>query len=430
MLEELSAASAPAAYKLAKSAVRADIALLVCALFLQRFTVPFGDKSLSLTLVPVVLILFHQFASGRLLIRYDRLLWYIALTLAATASLLLRFNGRMLTAYGEFMVLYFLFTFSRTATAEQYRGTLRGFQFLVLILCVLAIVQFPAQFVIDGRKLIMFFGVFPDFLLSAVDKSGWNTEGIITVAGHELLKSNGIFLVEPSTMSQIAAFAIVIEVLQFRRRRYLIVLTLGLLLAYSGTGISALLLSLPLAALVKRNARLPTLLVGILAIGLLATGIIHLSAFTQRVGEFGDTHASAFLRFVSPFWEAGDHFATGSLFDLLTGNGPGSTDHYVPHDPFYSGGGTWFKLFYEYGLISVFIFTCFLGACFHKSRCPMPLIVGIMYIYLFTGNNLVDPAYITITVVLCTLSGPEPRRGLVDRPTQNRTPLVAGSSAG
>jgi hypothetical protein len=210
-------------------------------------------------------------------------------------------------------------------------------------------------------------------------------------------------------MSQLSALAILIEVLEFRRPRYLIVLTIGFLLAYGGTGLSILLISLPLAFLVNRRAQLPVLLVSLFAMALFATGVIHLDAFTSRVGEFQDTRASGFVRYVSPFWQAADHLHTASVTELLTGSGPG---YGSIHDAvFYAvSSSTWFKLFLEYGLVGAFLFTCFSGSCFRKSRCPTPLIAGVAFNYLFSGNTLLDPSYITIVMVLCTLSAPDRHR--------------------
>jgi hypothetical protein len=418
---ETAAASVRPTYN---SAARVDIALLVSALFLQRFTLPFfGGKSTSLCMVPIAVIFVHQFASGRLLIQYDRLLWYILLALAATSSLLLNFSKSSLSSYSLFLIIYFLFTLHHPSNTYQYKETLKGFQVLMLILSCLAILQFPAQFIVDPRALLMFFGIFPDVLLPY--HAGVNTMGIIGPAG--LIKSNGIFLTEASTMSQIVAIALLIEVLEFRRPRYLVVLTLGLLLAYSGTGISILLISFPVAFLVNRRAQLPVLMVSIIAIGLLATGIIHSSTFTGRLGEFQDTGASGFMRFVSPFWMAADYFHTGSLWEFLFGNGLGGIG-FVPLGFYTKSGDTWFNLVYEYGLLAAFVFTCFLGFCFRRSWCPTPVIVGLVYNYLFTGNVLLDPAYLTIVVVLCTLNGPTVPRGQMDEAGRSRLPVVAGAA--
>jgi hypothetical protein len=408
-----------------KSTTRVDIALLASALFLQRFGLPFFHTFLSFDFVFAALIFVHQFASGRLFIQYGRLLWFLVVVLAAISSLLLNnFESRNLTSFGLFVLIYFLFTLSHPSTRDQYKITLQGFQTLVLILCCLGIAQFAAQFVVDGRRLVRFFGIVPDFLFAPLQNSGANNPTGVMV------KSNGLFLAEPSTMSQIAAFGILIEVLEFRRPRNLIILTLGFLLAYSGTGSLLLLLSLPLAVLVNRRAQPPLLLVSIFAVALLATGIIHLSVFTSRIGEFQSVNESGFGRFVSPLWMSADYFPTASVQEILLGKGPGGSG-FIPRqgDLIYHGSGScWFNLIYSYGLIGAFVFTCFLASCFRRSRCPKPLIIGLIYNYLFDGS-LVGTSLQIIMVVLCTLSGPEPRRGRIE-PGQYRSSSVTGSAAG
>jgi hypothetical protein len=77
-----------------------------------------------------------------------------------------------------------------------------------------------------------------------------------------------------------------------------------------------------------------------------------------------------------------------------------------------------------YRLNGAFLFTCFMASCFRRSRCPKPLIVALIYNYLVTGGSVVGTATQIIMVVLCTLNGPEPRRGRIDEPG------VTGSIAG
>jgi hypothetical protein len=269
----------------------------------------------------------------------------------------------------------------------------------------------------------MFFWIFPDALLPF--KSGANTMGIISATG-QLAKSNGIFLAEASTLSQIAAVAILIEVIEFRRPRYLIVLSIGFLVAYSGTGVSILLMSFPVAFLVTRRAQLPVLLICLFTAGLFTTGIIHLSAFTDRLGEFQDTKADGFIRYVSPFWMAAEYFNTASPSQLLFGNPLGGVG--FQRNGFYNASGdTWFNLVYEYGLIGAFVFAYFLATCFRRSWCPAPVIVGVVFLYLFSGNNLFDPALLIIMVVLCTLR-PRPifqgrRLSVMERPRRDSVAL-------
>jgi hypothetical protein len=384
------------------SETRVDIALLVSALFLQRFTLPFGNTFLRLDLVAIGFILLHQFLSGKLLIQYDRLLWFLALGFAATSSLLFNFSSTMLTGYSLFVVFYSLFTLSRPATLDQYKRTLQAFQCLVMVLSCLGLVQFFAQFVVDGRRLITFYGIVPDILTTDPSTFWWTPPRYF---GNGIIKSNGLLLVEPSIFSQITAVGILIEVLEFRRPRYLIVMALGFLVAYSGTGSMLLLIFLPLAGLRHGKAALSGLLVVLFVLGLFATGMVDLWVFTSRVGEFEETGSSGFMRFVSPLWLAAKNFDTASLQALLIGHGPGTAKTFV--DPWYGGGqiADWFKPFYEYGIIGLFVFCCFLASCLRRSKCPGLLVTAIIFAFLFLQGS------ITTAIALCTLNGPGPRRG-------------------
>lgn len=405
-----------------RAETRIDIALLVSALFLQRFSLPFGATFLLLDLVPVVFILLYQFFSGKLLIQYDRLLWFLGIALAVTCSLLLNFESTMLTSYFLFIVLYSLFTVSRSSTPDQYKSTLHAFQFLVMLLSLLAVAQFVAQFVVDGEKLVMFYGIVPDFLFGSFYAGGANTIHPLA-PGSSILKSTGMFLAEPSSLSQITALGILIEVLEFRRPRYLLVTALGFLVAYSGTGLMILLLFLPLAGLRHGRAAFSVLLVVMFVLGLFATGIIDLSAFLDRAGEFGDTGASGFIRFVAPFWLAAKQFDTGSLQALLVGSGPGTEKTFI--DPWYGGGfaATWFKLFYEYGIIGSFAFVGFLASCFRRSRCPGLVLAALIFTLTF-NTSFLSSSTLTIIIVLCTLSGREAKQRRTDR-TSGYRPFVA-----
>jgi hypothetical protein len=403
-------------YRSDKSATRVDVALLVSALLLPRFALPFGNTSLQLDLVAIGLILTYQFISGKLLIQYDRLLWFLGLAFAITCSLLLNFKSTMLPAYFQVMVLDSLITLRRPSTADQYKRTLQAFQFLVMLLSCLAVVHLVAEFLGEGDGLIKFYGILPDFLFgtAGIDRSS------IEPASH--FRSNGIFLTEPSMLSQITGLGILIEVLEFRRLRYLLVMTLGFLLSYSGTGSMLLLVFLPLAGL-RDRAGLPVLLIAMFALGLFATGMIELSAFTSRVDEFGNTGASGFSRFVSPFWLAAKQFDTGSLQALLVGNGPGAAKTFG--DNWYASGSlaTWFKIFYEYGIIGSFILVGFLTSCLRRSRCPSLVVAAIIFAWVFLQGMM------TMTIPLCTLSGIEPRRGRIDKTNQDRPSFVAGARA-
>jgi hypothetical protein len=394
-------------FKWDDSAARSDLALLFCALFLSRFSLPFGGTFLMLDLVPVVFILAYQFFAGKLLIQYDRLLWFLALTLASSCSLLLNFKSTMLTSYFLFVVLYSMVTLIRPSTPSRYYRTLHAFQLLVLVLSCIGVAQFLAQFVVDGKQLLRFYGLVPDLLFGFFNAGGANTIHPLS-QGSAILKSNGLFLPEPSTFSQITALGILIEVLEFRRPRYLLGMALGFLVAYSGTGLILLLL-LPLAGLRHSRAGFSALLVIMLPLALFATGIIDSSAFLGRVGEFEDTGASGFGRFVAPVLLAAKQFDTASLLLLLVGNGPGTAKTLNSAAFYYAFTPTWFKLFIEYGIIGSFIFVCFLASCLRRSKCPRVVLAAMIVNYIFNVDFLAT-SFLTLIIVLCTLNGAEARQ--------------------
>jgi hypothetical protein len=162
----------------------------------------------------------------------------------------------------------------------------------------------------------------------------------------------------------------------------------------------------------------------ILILAILTSDIIDASAFTSRIGEFEDVNASGFGRFISSFWMVAQHFDAASAPVLVRGNGPATMKEFVPHTYYLATGATWFKVLYEYGLIGAFLFPWFLYACFRGSRCPKVVIAALMYYYIFTGDGLLSTPILTIMVVLCTLSGPERRRGHIERTAGPPSTLV------
>lgn len=385
------------------SAARTDVALLASAFFLQRFTLPFGNTLLALDLVPSVFILLRQFLRGSLVVEYDRLLWFIPVALLSSGSLLLNFDHSSIASYLLFLSLCSLLTLKISSGDDDYDATLLSFQYLVMFLSCLAVFQFVAQFVVSGYKIIMFFGIIPDVFLHAAANTTHPVEG------SSFLKSNGIFLAEPSNLTQVAALGILIEILKFRRPHYLVVMMLGCLLAYSGAGMVTLLVGLPLVGFRDSRAAFSVILVGIFALGLFATGVIDYTVFQSRTAELQTTGTSGFGRFVGPFWLAGKFLSTGPLQALLIGAGPGAKTQLS--DVWYGGASGWLKELFEYGLIGSFVLVGFLVSCIRRSSCPRAVVVAVLFNYFFNADFLTT-WMCTIVIVLCTLHEFRPERTL------------------
>jgi hypothetical protein len=332
----------------------------------------------------------------------------------------------MLTSYFLFFPLYSFITLIRPSTAGLYKSTLRVFQLLVMILSGLAVFQFIAQFALDGRQLIMFYRLVPNFLLGFFYAGGENTIHPL-FEGSSTLKSNRLFLVEPSTLSQITATSILIEVLEFGRPLFLLVIALGFLVAYSGTGLF-ILAFFALAGLRDRKAGFSVVLVVLCAVALFATGIIDLSQFSDRAGEFYDPNASGFARFVAPIWLAARQFDTAPLLTLLVGNGPGTSKVFNHGNWLSAFDESWFKLFIEYGITGSVIFLCFLASCFRRSRCSRILLAAPVVNFML-NTGFLTTFYLTLIVVLCTLSGPESKQLLPSRAGRQQPVVVSRPSS-
>ena len=102
----------------------------------------------------------------------------------------------------------------------------------MLVVAIAGILQFFGQLVVKGPLLFTFVGIFRPDLIS----HGFNY--VIPVPGlGGLNKSNGFFLVEPSSFSQLMALAIIVELEFFKPSWRLGVLGLALMLSFSGTGL-------------------------------------------------------------------------------------------------------------------------------------------------------------------------------------------------
>jgi hypothetical protein len=115
---------------------------------------------------------------------------------------------------------------------------------------------------------------------------------------------------------------------------------------------------------------------------------------------------------------------------LLLGSGPGTLKDFASHLRYGSTTGTWIKLFYEYGLIGLFVFVCFFASCFRRSKCPRLVLGAILFSYVLLGGLLLNTPFLIMVMALCTLNGPEPRRNRSDTTSQYRPSLVARSAAG
>ncbi len=366
--------------------LRFTTVLLCVCLFLQRFGVLAGAAPLSIV-GPIGLALgAWGLAHGTLVLHRGRTAIYLGLVglallgaawhatspatfdAAPSTNSLLHFLG--ITALGT---LSFAVPVDEAAFFARINR-------LLAIVAGLGIAQFAAQFV--GLRLFAFSGLVPDrFLL----EQGYNLE--IPVGIGEVLKSNGLFLIEPSVMSQFMAAGLMIEVLTARRALYFCLFTAGLLLSFSGTG-WIVLASFFLFAGVRIGPKfLRIAVVSACALGLiLAAATVaapdFAAALSDRLGEVSHPGTSGHMRFVTPFWLMSDVLAREPSA-LFTGIGAGVSEKLSL--PYAFDVNTPVKVFLEYGLPFLL---AYLALFWRAERAALQgaLFVPLMLLFLFTGG--------------------------------------------
>jgi hypothetical protein len=252
--------------------------------------------------------------------------------------------------------------------------------------------------------------------------SGFNFM-IPIIWGSPILKSNGVFFAEPSFFCQFLAVGLIVELLRAARPLRLILIGLGIVCSYSGSGLMTLALFVPWYIINRR--RYDLMVFGVIAFLLLLTQAesLQLSAITDRTAEFTNPNSSGFGRFVSIFLVINE-FILRDLPTLLFGRGPGSVMeffsrlHYGAFDP------TWGKVFYEYGLVGSIFYVVFFTKSYVLSR--RELRVPLAFTYFFLGGYLVNSSIIIQLLVLVALPAERWSR-TADTPQRSARPLFPSS---
>ncbi|GGE99205.1 hypothetical protein GCM10011611_00950 [Aliidongia dinghuensis] len=392
-------------------------AMLSSCLFLTRFALTVGKSELSLALVVVLCGTALLVLTGSIRISPSRLgLFGVA---AATLLLSVMLSGGSQPSYMSFanlLLLYACWIFV-VPDDRQFAMVITTVRRMLLIIAIAGILQFFAQVGIHSQTLFNW-----DVLPRAVISHGFNY--VIPAPGlGGLNKSNGFFLLEPSSLSQMMAIAIILE-LEFYRVSWRIgVLAAALALALSGTGLVLFCAIVPL--LLLRRGFGGVLLVAVPAVillGLIVAGP-KLALLLDRVQEFHSDQSSGFARFLSPFFLFSD-FLYPHLQTTLFGMGPGAIETftnktaYLIHDP------TWGKLIFEYGFLGAVPLSIFVGYCFFAGARSVWLASALFVNYLLLGGNLVDARLQAMILALVVLQNrPRDVRGATVRSVMPGAPM-------
>jgi hypothetical protein len=181
-------------------------------------------------------------------------------------------------------------------------------------------------------------------------------------------------MLEPSVFSQMCAIGFIAELCGRSRYLRLALYVVALIVAYSGTGLMILAVSLPILVLMHGRWDLIGRGVFLIALILLLAEPLNLTVITDRFDEFQNTGSSGFARFVG--WQ--DLFADRlwpSTTAALFGHGAGS---FESASVGYTAAQMAFtKIVFEFGVLGALVYFGYVFFCVYSNGAPRILQIAI-----------------------------------------------------
>lgn len=365
-------------------------ATLIAILFLPHFGAAIGTFSIALSLPFFILQTLTLWFRGTLRVDALSLLLFAAVLVAASFSLILN-AGPSIASLALLTILYapMILVGARAdggALADYSIGVLVRY---VSIVAAVGCIQFTLQFLpgvtpwLDIRR----------FIPTAIAQEGHYNTFAFTGG---LMRSNGFFLLEPSSLSLYSGIGLVAEWTTRRRPWLLLLMACGLVVALSGTGF--LVVALPLLIRKPLYALLLVAGTAVAVIGLRITGFVFL---VDRLNEFNSPGSSGYARFVAPFLVVSEGMDTNPWSAML-GNGPGAVLRAISSriSAFEIFDPTWAKLLYEYGVLGTFCLAIFIIAGMRRSHAQPEFRIAIIYAWLAAGGLLLQPNFVPLMPML------------------------------
>ncbi|HEY4134829.1 MAG TPA: hypothetical protein VGO34_06405 [Alphaproteobacteria bacterium] len=388
-------------------------AVLVGCIFLQRLAVPFGAEQLPLAFPVGYGALLFLMLRRRIVLNVELCVFFLLVMASLTLSMLHSGSSASLTSFFYLFTIYVLYVFKLRFRDGEGEEILHIYGNLMAIAAGCGLAQFCLQFVLPQSLVFPLETFVPKpFLFGDL----YNVIIPLTY-GSAIVKSNGVFFLEPSFFSQFLAVALILELLREQRLSRLALYAAAMVVSYSGTGL--LLMGLFLPYILWRRGNPTIFLIGAVGVVILmaAAASLNLDTMVNRLGEFSAPESSGFARFVSPFYLFRDFMETPSA--VLFGLGPGSIDKiiaessykgYAAHDP------TWIKAVVEYGVIAGALVILYVVAAFFKGAANKGLATALLVLCLFLGGYLLNPIMHFLFVALTVWpNAMRPRRFFASR---------------
>lgn len=377
---------------------------LFSCLILQKFGFVFGASYLNLGL-PVFLALLPAVAfAGHAAFLPSRMLLASMLVAMMCASAFLTNviadprGYSSITSLGLTAVIYLSLSLCPRDTRHGATVVSIFLNYCFVIAC-LGIFQYFAQFV--GLRIVSLGSSLP-FLQPFLVERFFNSDAIIEY-GSNVIRSNGLVLLEPSTLSQLIVFAAALEITILKRYKRLPVFAIGYLVTYSGTGMLAALFAVALYAALSLKAAFRAM--GLALIGMVAIALLFVvtpdivGRYADRILEFGQPGTSAYERYVAQKIAWTELMRDSSI---LTGLGPGTFErHFVPQG---MASNSIVKLASDYGIIVALLW---LATFLYLFWTPRARLLGLMVLSLtiLGGGNELNPTFLFPMAIACIWSG-------------------------
>jgi hypothetical protein len=293
-------------------------------------------------------------------------------------------------------VVSLLFTLTVPRVGKGPDDAMRFVSNFAAVVAACGIVQFGAQFVIGKSFAFPIENFVPRGFLTA----GFNYLNPLYY-GASILKSNGIFLLEPSFFSQMMAIGLIVELKQAKRLLRVGLFSLAIMVSYSGTGLLILLGTLPILLILERRFDLLLIMIGVAVLAIAIAVPLKLDLFLARLTEFGDPRSSASQRFIGWVYLANEMLGKDTGRALL-GYGAG-TFRVVAHQSTYAVAEMLHsKILVEYGLLGFLAYVGFLMYCIFTAPFPIAVRIGVALLQFMAGAFAEPVCGITMSLLILT----------------------------
>lgn len=353
---------------------------ILCASLLSKFGIPgYANLGIGLALPITLLALMLGVFDNRVRLEPKRLGFYCITLSVLILPMLLQAGTFSLNSLMMLALLHIPYVLVVVRGDELAPKALTFFLHIAKLLAVLGIAQYFLQGFVDKAFLYPIDNLIPqDFVVQ-----GFNAQGTVNYHSTQI-RATGMFMLEPSFLSQFLAVAIVAESVTSRRIWPLGLYALGIISSHAGTGMLILALCMPFVVIIHR--RWDLFVLGFLGIVVIfAFGeLLNLDFITNRAGEFDDPNSSGFARFVGGFYMF-EQMLWPDFKRALFGYGAGAFMDYVHLFDIEVADMPMTKMIFEFGLVGAFVYFAFIASCLFASPLPRMLSVAIALTFLLNG---------------------------------------------